>query len=94
MRAAQITVSPTSSSRWRVDVRAAGAATAHEVSAPEDYLESLGVSGIPPARVIEESFRFLLEREPNTSILREFSLPVIERYFPEYPAEIARRLRE
>ncbi len=38
------------------------------------------------------SFEFLLEREPATSILREFSLDVISRYFPGYPAEIRARL--
>jgi hypothetical protein len=45
-----------------------------------------------PERVLEESFRFLLEREPNTSILERFELPVIARYFPEYEREIRRRL--
>ena len=42
-------------------------------------------------RLIEESFRFLLDREPNTSILDRFDLPVIGRYFPEYAAEMRRR---
>lgn len=32
---------------------------------------------------------FLLDREPATSILPRFSLDVIGRYFPEYPAELA-----
>ena len=43
-------------------------------------------------RVVRESFRFLLEREPPTSILRQFSLSDIARYFPEYPSELERRL--
>ena len=43
-------------------------------------------------RVVRESFRFLLEREPATSILRQFSLSDISRYFPEYPSELERRL--
>jgi len=33
---------------------------------------------------VRESFRFLLEREPKESILREFDLSVIKRYFPDY----------
>ena len=41
---------------------------------------------------MHESFVFLLERESRESILRRFELPVIERYFPEYPTEIGRRL--
>jgi hypothetical protein len=42
--------------------------------------------------VVRESFNFLLEREPATSILREFSLYDIARYFPEFPDELRRRL--
>ena len=34
----------------------------------------------------------LLEREPATSILGQFSLSDISRYFPEYPGELADRL--
>jgi len=39
-----------------------------------------------PEDLLRASFEFLLEREPKESILRSFELPVIERYFPEYPA--------
>ena len=42
--------------------------------------------------LVEETFRFLLEREPVSSILSSFDLTVVARYFPEYPAEIRRRL--
>ncbi len=77
--------------RYRVDV-AASTATSHEVTLPGDYLATLGLTTVPAERMIEESFRFLLEREPNTSILRAFSLPLIESYFPDYRAEIKRRL--
>ena len=66
--------------------------TSHEVTIPVGYLEKLGVAAAVPERVLEESFRFLLEREPNTSILASFALPAIARYFPEYEQEIARRL--
>ena len=34
------------------------------------------------------SFLFLLDREPATSVLAEFSLDLIPRYFPEYRNEI------
>lgn len=55
-------------------------------------LEELGIPEADPEAVVRESFAFLLEREPATSILPEFSLPVIARYFPEYPSELPRRL--
>ena len=34
-------------------------------------------------------FAFLLEREPNESILSSFDVGVIARYFPEFEREIA-----
>jgi hypothetical protein len=49
--------------------------------------------GVDPKELVRESFRFLLEREPPESILSRFDLPVIERYFPGYGSEIARRLK-
>jgi len=41
--------------------------------------------------LVARSFEFLLAREDNTSILREFDLSTIERYFPEYAREIVPR---
>jgi hypothetical protein len=35
----------------------------------------------------------LLEREPNTSILRRFDLPVIGNYFPGYERKIQEMLK-
>ena len=43
-------------------------------------------------RVVRVSVEFLLEREHASSILPEFSLDVIGRYFPEYEDELPRRL--
>ena len=34
--------------------------------------------------LVRASFAFLLEREPKESILKEFDLSVIQRYFPDY----------
>jgi hypothetical protein len=90
---ATIEIRPLDGTTWRVEVRAASA-TAHDVTVPAGYLEKLGLTGVAVPQVLEESFRFLLEREPNTSILRRFDLPVIARYFPEYETVIAERLRD
>ncbi|HET9416086.1 MAG TPA: hypothetical protein VFP30_00960 [Candidatus Limnocylindria bacterium] len=48
--------------------------------------------GATPENLVEESFRFLLEREPPDAILRRFQLPIIGRYFADYPDEIRRRM--
>lgn len=71
-----------------------GSSTQHWVTLDQsDYLR---LSGEQASReeLVEESFRFLLEREPKESILSEFSLPVISRYFPQYESEIKRRLQD
>lgn len=66
--------------------------TRHEVTVrPGDYHRLTG-GGKPVEELIRKSFEFLLEREPNTSILDQFDLMVIQRYFPEYEREIKTRL--
>lgn len=87
-----IRVSSSENQRFHVEV-GDGTTTTHDVGIPAGYLERLGIAGVPPERVIEESFRFLLERESNTSILGRFDLPVIARYFPEYEREIGKRVK-
>jgi hypothetical protein len=63
------------------------------VSVPEGMADELGWAGVAEEELVRQSFAFLLEREPPTSILRSFSLDVIGRYFPEYPNEMRQRLR-
>ena len=77
---------------FRVEVREGQGATTHQVTVPERLGETLELREDDLERVVLESFRFLLEREPATSILRRFSLSDIGRYFPEYPSELERRL--
>lgn len=61
--------------------------------ARKDYEKLSGnPSRVTPERLVEESFVFLLEREPKESILSSFALPLIGRYFPEYPREMSKRL--
>jgi hypothetical protein len=68
------------------------AGTSHQVSVPAGFPARLGCSHVDPGELVRASFEFLLEREPATSILRQFSLDVISQYFPIYPAEIHARL--
>jgi hypothetical protein len=62
--------------------------TTHTVTVSPEYREKLAGPGVPAEKLIEKSFEFLLEREANTSILRSFDLPTIQRYFPEYERTI------
>jgi hypothetical protein len=62
--------------------------TTHLVTVAPEYWQKLTGGTVPAEKLIEKSFEFLLEREPNTSILRAFDLPLIQRYFPEYEKTI------
>lgn len=64
----------------------------HNVSLSPGYYEKLTGKKVPEKFLIEQSFQFLLERESKESILREFDLPLIGRYFPDYEKEIRKRL--
>jgi hypothetical protein len=77
--------------RCRVSVGDDPAATVHEVTLDQATLDDLG-PGSSPEELVRRSFEFLLEREPRESIMRDFDLPLIGRFFPEYPVEIRRRL--
>lgn len=85
----QITVTQQAGGTFRVQTPAG---TSHEVRVPAGFAASLGCGHVAPEELVRASFEFLLEREPATSILREFSLDVISQYFPGYPAEIGTRL--
>jgi len=77
------------------EVKVGGATqTTHRVTLRDTDRQRLGGKDVSAERLVEESFRFLLEREPNTSILSGFELPVIRRYFPEYEGEIRKRLKQ
>lgn len=62
-----------------------------EVSVDAALVAELGASD--PEALLRAAFDFLLAREPASSILPRFDLTVIERYFPEWRAEMRRRFR-
>lgn len=68
-------------------------ASFHTVSLEKAYYERLTQGSVTPERLVEISFKFLLERESKESILRHFDLPRIGSYFPEYEREIKSRLK-
>ena len=67
-------------------------ATVHTVTVAPDYWQKLTGGRVPAETLVTKSFEFLLERESNTSILRSFDLPVIQRYFADYERNIGERL--
>ena len=88
-----IKITPAGSHEFTVQVSGEGGETTeHHVIVPQSLLEDLGLQDADEEAVVRESFAFLLEREPNTSILPDFSLAIISRYFPEYGDELPERL--
>lgn len=90
---AEVDVTEAGPGVYAVRVGTGEGTTEHRVTVPQSLLEELGIADTDPGTLVRESFAFLLEREPATSILPEFSLEVIGRYFPEYREEIPGRLR-
>lgn len=58
--------------------------TKHLVSLSDKLYFSLTSKKISKKELLKYSFQFLLEREPNTTILSSFELTEISKYFPEY----------
>jgi hypothetical protein len=88
-----IVVTSIGSRKFHVAVREDERKSRHyHVTVPESLIEELQLPEDDLDKVVRESFVFLLEREPATSIMPEFSLDVISRYFPEYKQTLAQQL--
>jgi len=81
---------------WNCHVTVAdddGTTTDHDVSVTRTERERHG-PGSDVHVLVDESFRFLLSKEPKEAILGHFALSDIERYFPSYANAVAARLGE
>ena len=58
--------------------------TTYSVTISDAIHTQLTNGKISKETLLEKSFEFLLEREPNTSILSQFKIEVISKYFPDY----------
>ena len=88
---ATISVTHEGGSTYRVTVEENASVSSHHVTVWPSDVERYA-PGATPEQLLHASFEFLLEREPKEAILKRFELPVIERYFPEYRATIARAI--
>ena len=78
---------------FQVTVSGGGGQTSHRVTMSRNTYQQLTGEMCTPEELVRRSFEFLLEREPRESILREFEITVISRYFPDYEHEIIKRIR-
>ena len=68
--------------------------TSHEVTVSDQSLCELTEKNVTKMQLLEFSFNFLLDREPNTSILSSFDINVISKYFIDYRDEVRRWCNE
>ena len=87
-----IRITPAGTHEFAVEVTEGEETSSHHVIVPESLLADWGLEDVSEEDVVRESFAFLLEREPASSILPDFSLAIIPRYFPEYSDELPERL--
>ena len=60
----------------------------YAVKLPRDYYQKLTGDKIKPAKLVEASFKFLLDHEQPEQILTEFYLNQINIYFPDFETQI------
>ncbi len=58
--------------------------TSHNVVINDKVYKQLTNGVISKSELLEKSFEFLLDREPNTSILTNFEIQIISHYFSDY----------
>ena len=75
-----------------VEVNEGGSETRHEVTVEESDYKRWAPEGASVEKLVEKSFRFLLEREPKGSILSSFDITVIGNYqnLPRKPRSLLR----
>ena len=64
--------------------------TTHTVTVTDQRLNDLTENNVTKTQLLEFSFKFLLDREPNTSILKSFDINLISWYFSDYRDEVTR----
>ena len=64
--------------------------TTHTVTVTDQSLTDLAGDNTTKTELLEFSFNFLLDREPNTSILSSFDINVISKYFSDYRDKVRR----
>ena len=62
--------------------------TTHLVTLSDEVYTNLTNNKVTKEELLDFSFKFLLDREPNTSIMSSFELTVISRYFSDYEKSV------
>ena len=82
-----VSIKPLSNNEYKIIVNSNNS-TAHIVTLSDEVHKNLTKDKVTKKELLDFSFKFLLDREPNTSILSSFELTVISRYFSEYEKSV------
>jgi len=82
-----ISIKILSNSEYEVTVNS-NTTTTHIVTLSHEVHTNLTNDKVTKEELLDFSFKFLLDREPNTSILSSFELTVISRYFSDYEKSV------
>ena len=83
----ELLITELSKDKFEITVKA-DQLTKHVVSVTDQMLLNLTNNKISKEELLNFSFNFLLDREPNTSILSKFDIIIISKYFPEYISKV------
>ena len=83
----EIKITPTSEEVYQIQV-SGKTETMHFMSMSDLNYERFTGGRKPKEQLVLFAFKFLLKREENTSILREFAICKISEYFPEFEKEV------
>jgi hypothetical protein len=89
----QISVDKISDAEFRVTISEGSTKSSHRVTLKQTDYQRLTAGKVGQRDLIARSFEFLLEHEPKESILTEFDLLEISRYFPSFERELQHRLK-
>jgi hypothetical protein len=89
---AKIEVEASGEGQFRVRVTEGTSESSHRVTLRTQDYRRITQGKVSPEELVKRSFEFLLDRESKESILGQFDLSVISRYFPEYEDAVRRTL--
>jgi hypothetical protein len=89
---AKIEVERIGEGEFRVRVIEDASETSHRVMMKTADYERIAGGKVEPTELVKRAFEFLLAREPKESILAQFDLSIIGRYFAEFEREMKRNL--
>jgi hypothetical protein len=88
----EITITAMEPDHYGVQVREGDTTTSHRVRVPPAMVDDLALGDVDRELLVRETIGFLLEREPATAILSEFSLEDVARFFPGFYDELQARV--